>query len=535
MKVLFNYQKFVLLFFLLCLTFSGWASPKNTFVYCSEGDPRFLNPQLASDGASLDVTGDIYDGLVGFEHGTSNVIPALAESWDVSRDGLKYTFNLRKGVSFHETKDFKPSREFNADDVIFSFNRVLDKEHPYHKVSGGNYLYFAYTGLDQTIKQIEKIDDYKIRFHLKNKSAVFLVNMAMPFAAVLSQEYANQALEKKTPEVVDQKPIGTGPFMMTDYRKGSLIRYKKNKKFWKKPASLDGVIFSITPEPSVRFQKLKRGECDLIPFPLPSDYKSIEEHKDLKLVKKDFFNIGYLAMNVEKPPLDKLEVRKAIRHAMNRDLYVDAIYLGNARVAKTPIPPTMWSHLSSTKDYEYSVEKAKALLKKAGYEDGFEIDLWTLPVSRPYNPNGKKMGELMKEDLEKVGIKVKLISYDWATYLKKSEKGEHQLMQIGWTSDNGDPDNFLAALLGCQSVEKGGNLARWCHSDFDKLIVEGEQTLAKGKRSRLYRRAQKIFGEETPWVPLVHAYGFRGANKRVQGYILPPFGIESFYPVSLSQ
>lgn len=473
--------------------------------------------------------------MIRFEQGTSKIIPALAESWDVSRDGLQYTFNLRKGVSFHEVKDFKPSRELNADDVIFSFNRVLDKNHPFHKVSGGNYLFFSYSGLADMIKNVEKIDDYKVRFNLNEKSAVFLVSMAMPFAAVLSKEYGDQLLEKGTPEVIDQTPVGTGPFIVTDYRKGSLIRYKVNQNFWKKPSSLDGMIFSITPEPSVRFQKLRRKECDLIPFPLPSDYEAIESHEDLNLVRADFHNLGYLAMNVEKPPLDNLKVRKAIRHALNKSLYIDAIYLGNARPAKGPIPLKMWSYFGGIKDYEYSVKKAQELLKEAGFENGFEIELWTLPVSRPYNPNGKKMGELMKEDLEKIGIKVKLVSYDWATYLKKSEQGEHELIQMGWTSDNGDPDNFLVALLSCRSVESGGNLSRWCHPEFNKLVTDAAQTLSKNRRSRLYRRAQKIFGDETPWVPLVHSYGFRGASKRVQGYVLPPFGSESFYSISLKK
>ena len=521
---------------LFLLSFSFWvygAETNSIFVYCSEGSPRFLNPQLATDGTSLDALHDVYDGLVQFKRGTSVIEPALATSWKVSKDGLNYTFDLRKGVSFHTTKDFTPTRDFNADDVVFSFNRALDKNHPYNKISGGNYMYFSAMGLDSLIKKVVKVDDYTVRFELKEQSSVFLANLSMDFASILSKEYADQALKNKTPEMIDQKPVGTGPFILTDYKKDSLIRYKTNKKYFKKPSSLEGMIFSITPDASVRMQKLKREECHLTAPPLPSDYPAIAKHKKLKLIKDDFFNVAYLAMNVEKPPLDKAEVRQAIRHALNRDLYIQAIYLGHAQPAKGPIPPKMWSYYKGIKDYEYSIKKAKALLKKAGFEEGFEIDLWYMPVTRPYNPDGQKMGELMKEDLAKVGIKVRLLTYDWATYLKKSEAGEHPLIQIGWTSDNGDPDNFLGTLLGCHSVQSGTNLARWCDKEYNQLIVRGAKSVDQKERSRLYKKAQRIFAKESPWVPLVHTYGFRGANKKVKGYILAPHGSESFYGVSL--
>ena len=526
-------MKIIILFL---FSFSFWvygASPGSIFVYCSEGSPRFLSPQLATDGTSIDAINDVFDGLVEFKRGTSIILPSLATSWEVSKDGLHYTFKLRKGVSFHTTKNFTPTREFNADDVIFSFERALNKNHPYNKVSGGNYMYFSAMGLDSLIDKVVKVDDYTIRFELKNKSATFLANLAMTFASILSKEYADQALKNKTPEMIDQKPVGTGPFILTDYKKDSLIRYKTNKKYFKTPSSLEGMIFSITPDASVRLQKLKREECHLISFPLPNDYETIAKHEKLKLIKEDVFNIAYLGMNVGKPPLDKREVRQAIRHALNRDLYSQAIYLGNARTAKGPVPPAMWSYHNRIKDYKYNIEKAKALLKKAGFENGFEINLWYMPVSRPYNPDGQKMGELMKEDLEKIGIKVRLLTYDWATYLKKSEAGEHDLIQIGWTSDNGDPDNFLGTLLGCRSVASGTNLARWCHTEYDKLIVQGVKTLNKRERTRLYKKAQTIFAKESPWVPLVHTYGFRGASKKVKGYVLAPHGSESFYGVSV--
>lgn len=532
MNVVQFYKYFLLLIF--GVSFASMAKP-SIFVFCSEGSPSFFNPQIASDGTTFDVTNNLYNGLLEFKRGTSKIVPALARSWKVSKNGLNYTFYLRKGVSFHETSYFKPKRNFNADDVLFSFNRALDKKHPYHQVSGGNYQYFEAMNLPSLIKRVVKVDDYTVRFELKKKNATFLVSLAMQFAVVLSKEYGDYLIQKKALEDIDQKPIGTGPFVLSEYVKDSIVRFKINKKYFKPPSSLDGMVFSITPDPSVRFQKLKREECHLISFPSPTNYEAISQNKKLKLIKEDVFNVAYLGMNVNKPPLDNLKVRQAIRHALNRSLYISAIYLGHAQEARGPVPPRMWSYNPKIKNYKYDVKKAKELLKSAGHSDGFEIDLWTLPVSRPYNPSGKKMGELMQADLARVGIKARLVSYDWTTFLKKAGKGQHSLVQLGWTGDNGDPDNFLGALLSCSAVRSGTNVARWCFDPYDRLIQKAVQILDQKKRAKLYQKAQKIFGEQSPWVPLAHTYGYRGAVKYLQGYILPPHGSEYFYGVSLGK
>ena len=527
-------QKTKNLYILLLCSFSFYIlAEKKILVFCSEGSPNSLNPQIGADRISLDATNDVYNGLLDFDKKTAEIVPDLAVSWEVSKNGLQYTFYLRKGVSFHETKNFKPTRNLNADDVIFSFQRVFDKNHPYHKVSGGNYTYISSTGLDTLVNKIIKINDYKIRFELKEKNAVFLTLLAMPFSAIFSQEYADQLLKNKTPKVFDQKPVGTGPFILTEYIADSFIRYKTNQKYFKKPSNLDGLVFSITPDPAVRLQKLKREECHLMSFPLPHDYHAIINHKKLKLIQANAFSLSFLSINTQHPPLNKVKVRQALRHALNRSLYIKSIYKGYAQEAKGPLPPNMWSYDIEIKDYEYSVKKAKQLLKSAGLEKGFEVELWTIPISRPYNPSGKKLGELMKEDLAKVGIKARLVTYDWSTYLKKGKQGLHQLLQMGWTSENGDPDNFFS-LLTCAGIKNKVNYSRWCHKPYDQLINRAVRTLNKNVRIELYKKAQKIFAKESPFVPLTYSPSFRGVNKKVQGYTAP-FGSESFYGVDLIQ
>lgn len=510
------------------------SAQAKTFVYCSEGSPSAFNPQITTDGTSNNASAHtIYNRLVDFKYGTTTVVPSLAESWKVSKDKKTYTFNLRKGVKFHTTKYFTPTRDFNADDVLFSFNRQKDKSHPYHKVGGGSYEYFNAMDMGKLIKEIKKVNDYKVQIKLTQPEAPFLANMAMSFMGILSKEYGDQLIKQNKKEDIDNYPVGTGPFVFKKYKKDTLIRYTKHKDFFGKPANVDKLVFSITPDPSVRFQKLKTNECNLIIEPSPADITSMKNDAKIKVLEGAGLNVGYLAMNVQKKPFDNKLVRQAINLALNRQAYIDAIYLGNAKVAKNPLPPTIWSYNKKIKPFEFNVIKAKNLLKKAGFPNGFETELWTLPVTRPYNPNGKKMGEMMQADLAKIGVKVKLVTYDWPTYLAKSRKGEHAMIQLGWTGDNGDPDNFLNVLLGCTSVEAGSNVSKWCHKGFNKLITKAKTITGLKERTRLYQKAQKVFRQELPWAPIAHSTIYRAMSKNVTGYKIDPLGGDIFREVDL--
>lgn len=510
------------------------AHAAKVFVYCSEASPSSFNPQLVTDGTSFNASSRmIYNRLIEFKTGETTIIPGLAESWKISKDGKTYTFSLRKGVKWHTTSYFKPTRDFNADDVLFSFNRQRLKEHPYNKVSGGTYEYFDSMDMGKVIADIRKIDDYTVEFKLTQPEAPFLANLAMDFASILSSEYADKLMKDGSPEKLDNFPIGTGPFIYSDYKKDTLIRYNANPSFFRGKSPLDKVVFAITPDPSVRLQKLKAGECHLATEPAPADIPTISKDPNLTVMKQAGLNIAYLAMNVKKKPFDDARVRQAIHLALNRKSYIDAIYLGNAVVAKNPIPPTMWSYDKGTKDYELNIAKAKDLLKKAGHPNGFSTELWTMPVSRPYNPNGKKMGEMMQADLAKIGVQVKLVSYDWPTYLSKSKNGEHQLIQFGWTGDNGDPDNFLYTLLSCSAAEAGANRAFWCHKPFDDLVQKAKSESKQATRTQLYMKAQKVFKEQAPWVTLAHSTVYRAMVNKVKGYKIDPFGGDILYGVDL--
>ncbi|MDH2998818.1 peptide transporter [Pasteurellaceae bacterium LFhippo2] len=512
---------------------SAMAAPK-TFVYCLEASPSYFNPQLGVDGATLDASGrTMFNNLTTFEEGTTKVIPGLAEKWEVSADGKEYTFHLRKGVKFHTTKDFKPTREFNADDVLFSINRQLDKNHPYHKISGGVYEYFEGMDMQNIIDRVEKVDDYTVKFILKVPNAPFLANIAMDFAAILPAEYADKMLKAGTPEKVDSNPVGTGPFQFVDYQKDSTIRYKAFDEYWEGKAKIDRLVFSITPDASVRLAKLEKGECHAMPYPNPADVAKIKANPALTVQEKPGLNIGYVNFNTQKAPFDNVKVRQALSHAVNKQAILEAVYQGAGQVAKNPIPPTMWSYNDDIKDYDYNPEKAKALLKEAGFENGFETDLWAMPVARPYNPNARRMAELIQEDWKKVGVNAKIVSYEWGEYIKRMRAGDHQTGMMGWTGDNGDPDNFLNTLLSCAAVEQGSNYAKFCHKPFNELILQAVQETDVAKRTELYKQAQVIVNEQAPWINIAHSTTYFPLRKEVKGYVISPFGLHNFYKVDL--
>lgn len=512
---------------------SVWAA--KTLVFCSEGSPEGFNPQLYTAGTTFDASSQaVYNRLVEFKRGSTEIQPALAERWEVSEDGQQYTFYLRKGVKFHTTKEFTPSREFNADDVLFSFNRQGDEDHPYHKVSGGTYEYFNSMSMGELIKDIEKVDDHTVRFTLNRPEAAFIANMAMDFAAILSAEYADQLLEQGKPQQLDLTPVGTGPFQLLHYRKDAVIRYQANENYWDGKAPIDNLIFAITPDASVRYAKVQAGECHVMPYPNPADLEAMAEDEDINLLQQEGLNVGYLAFNTEKKPFDDKRVRQALSLAINKDAIIEAVFQGAGEVAKNPIPPTLWSYNEAVEDYPYDPEKAKQLLEEAGYADGFQTDLWAMPVQRPYNPNARRMAEMIQADWAKVGVTAKIVSYEWGEYLQRTMDGEHETLLLGWTGDNGDPDNFLAVLLGCDAIG-GANRARWCHEPFEKLIQEAKTLSDQDERAKLYEQAQKIFKEEAPWVTIAHSVVFQPVRKEVKDFRISPFGLHNFYGVDLEQ
>ncbi|WP_068316651.1 ABC transporter substrate-binding protein [Polycladidibacter hongkongensis] len=507
------------------------AFAAKTLVYCSEGSPEGFTPALYTSGTTFDASSrQVYNKLVEFKRGSTEIEPGLAESWEVSADGKEYTFNLRKGVKFHTTKWFTPSRDFNADDVLFSFNRQRLKDHPYHAVSGGTYEYFEGMGMPSLIKDIQKIDDYTVKFVLSRPEAPMIANLAMDFASIQSAEYADKMLDNK--ELFDQQPVGTGPFQLVGYRKDAIVRFKANPDYWRGKAPLDNLVFAITPDASVRYQKLKAGECHVMPYPNPADVADMEKDSNIKVLRQEGLNIGYMAYNTQQPPFNDVRVRKALNMAVNKQAIIDAVFQGSGKIAKNPIPPTMWSYNNAVEDDKYDPEAAKKLLEEAGVKD-LQMKVWAMPVQRPYNPNARRMAELIQADYAKVGVDVEIVSYEWGEYLKRSsDKDRDGAALLGWTGDNGDPDNFLGVLLSCDGIG-GSNRAQWCNEEFESLIQKAKTTSDLAERTRLYEEAQVVFKREAPWNTIAHSIVSEPISVRVDNYMIDPFGGHNFYGVDL--
>ena len=507
-----------------------------TLVYCSEGSPENFAPSINTTGTSFDVTEQIYSNIVEFERGSTKVVPSLAERWTVSKDGLEYTFFLRKGVKWHSNKSFKPSRDFNADDFLFTLERQWKESDPYFKVTSSNHAYFGDMGMPALLKSIDKVDDYTVKIVLNKSEAPFLANLAMQWAGIQSKEYAIAMLQASTPEKIDQEPIGTGPFMLVQYQKDALLRFKAFPGYFAGKAKIDDLVFSITPDASVRWAKLQKGECHAMPYPNPADLPAIKKDDKVTVLEQAGLNVGYLAYNTTKKPFDDVRVRKAVNMAINKQAIVDAVYLGTGVAAKNPIPPGQWSYNNAVKDDAFDPVAAKKLLTAAGLPNGFTTDLWAMPVQRPYNPNAKRIAELMQADLAKIGVKAEIKSFEWGEYRKRMQAGEHQMGMLGWTGDNGDPDNFLNTLLGCSSAKtNGSNVAKFCYQPFEDLVQKAKVTTNQAERTKLYEKAQVIFKEQAPWFTIAHAVQIMPVRKEVIDFKLSPFGRHTFYGVDIKQ
>lgn len=517
---------------LLMASVNSFAAPK-TLVFCSEGSPEGFNPAFYTAGTTFDASSrQIFNKLTEFKRGTTEIQPGLAEKWDISADGKEYTFYLRKGVKFHTTKDFTPTRDFNADDVIFSFMRQFDKEHPYHKVGNASYEYFNSMSMQDLLKDIVKIDDYTVKFVLNRPEAPLIANLGMDFASIFSAEYADNMMKAGTPEKVDFEPVGTGPFQLVAYQKDAVIRYKANPDYWAGKAPIDNLVFAITPDASVRYQKLKAGECHVMPYPNPADLEAMAKDPDINLLKQEGLNVGYMAYNTKMAPFDNPKVRKALNMAINKQAILDAVFQGAGAVAKNPIPPTIWSYNDATVDDPYDPEAAKKILAEEGVK-GLKMKVWAMPVQRPYNPNARRMAELIQADFAQVGVEVEIVSYEWGEYLKRSKDVNRDgAVLLGWTGDNGDPDNFLAVLLGCDGVG-GANRSQWCYQPFEDLIQKAKVVADPAERTKLYQEAQLIFKEQAPWATIAHSIVFQPVRKEVVDFRIDPFGGNVFYGVDL--
>ena len=495
-----------------------------TFLFGRGGDSVGLDPALEEDGESFKVCDNIYDTLIHYKDGSSEIEPGLATKWESSEDGLTWTFSLRKGVKFHD------GTPFNSKAVLFSLNRQHDKNHPFHNVEG-SYTYWVATGLAEIVDKIIAIDDYTVKITLKSPYAPFLYAIAITSFSIVSP---TAVLEKG--DNFSNHPVGTGPFIFQQWDRGDKIVLKANEDYWGGRPNVDRVIFLSIPDNSVRLIELQQGNLHAMEFPNPDDLQQIRDDESLDLLSQPGMNIGYLALNMEKPPFDNLNVRLAINHAINKAVIIEHLYQGLGIPAKNPIPPTLWSYDDSIEDYDYNPKLAKELLSQAGYPKGFETSLWALPVPRPYIPDGRALAEIIQSELREIGIKTNIVTFDWGTYLEKTKYGEHDMAMLGWSADFGDPDNFLYFLLSKSSAEKpAGNIAFYKSDEMQQILEKARSISDKDERKSLYKKAQNVFHQDIPWVPLAHAQRVLVISKKVKNLKLHPLNWKYFRNITLEK
>jgi len=489
----------------------------------------------------LRATRQIFDGLLRFAPGSFDVVPALAtEIPKPENGGRTYTLKLRDGVKFHD------GTEFNADAVKFNFDRWRDTKNAYHKGGGSDTSDFAYYAAqfggfddDSVIESVDVVDEYTVRFNLKEPQGPFVKNLTMsPFAI------ASPAAVKKNVDDFWEEPVGSGPYKFVTWERNSQIRVKANDDWWgsSEPAShgyggphTKQVIIKSIPDNTQRVAALTGNQLNAADGLVPDDVPSVKDQQGFEVKFRPPNTIGYLAMNNEKAPFDDPRVRQAFNYAINIPQIVESVLRGQGEVASNYFPSLLPYFDDSIKPYPYDPDKAKQLLKDAGAAN-LKTDLWYMPIPRPYMPDAKSVAQVMQQNLKKVGVSAKLVTYEWATYLTKTGEGEHSTCLLGWTGDNGDPDNFLNVLLNSATAtsENAQNVAYYKNPEVDKLLLKGQTTVDENARKDAYYKAQAIMHEEAPWVPIAYVTPPLAMQDTVEGLDPNPTSSEPFNTVKIA-
>ena len=507
---------------LLCATAQAAAKP---LVYCADASPEGFDPALWDSTSTSNATTQMFQGLVAFKRGGSQIIPQLATAWTVSPDAKTFTFTLRRGVKFHTTPAFTPTREMNADDVMFSFGRFVDPKLPFNAAFPATYVYPQSLGLAQMIAGIDRVSHDEVRFRLHRANVNFLSYFAASFAAIHSAEYAAQLLAAGRASAINNQPVGTGPYRFKSYRKDDVLRFTAHPDYWGGVQKTEKLVYAISREANVRVQKLARGECHVSAPIRDVDITALTGHPQVSVLKIQALNISYLSFNMKKSPTDKREVREALDIAIDRNALFKVLFpRGDAMQAVSAFPPAVSGYAKALKN-EYDPERAKKLLAAAGFKDGLQIDLWALPISRPTNPNGQLMAQMIQADWARIGVQARIVTYEWGEYLKRANNGEHHIYMSGWSTDLAAADEFLTPNLTC-AASRGG--IKFCNAEFDSLVEAARAEVDENKRNALFVLAQEIFKRERPWITMAHSSVYIPVRKDVQGFVMAPNGSVDF-------
>jgi peptide/nickel transport system substrate-binding protein len=518
------------------------AGGGGTLVFAGSADPVVLDGALVSDGESIRPIIQIFEGLVRTAEGSSDVEPALAESWETSADGLEWTFNLRDDVTFHD------GEPFNAEAVCFNFDRWYNfsgiLQSPavsyYWGTSMGGFANNEDPELGESLYAgCEASDDTTAVITLTRTSSSFLSALAMPAFSIASptalEEYGADEVSgsAESPEFTGtfgtENPIGTGPFRLESWERGSELTLVPNEDYWGDPPQLDELIFTVISDGPARRQALEAGDIDGYDLVDPADVEALES-AGFQILRRPAFNIHYLGFQQNVPPFDNLQIRQAIAHAINKENLAQTNYQA-AEPATQFQPPELFGWAADVTTYDYNPDEARRLIAASGVTN-LTLPFWyPTDVSRPYMPNPQANWELIRADLEAVGFTIEPHSAPWSPdYLDANQTGGTPMFLLGWTGDQAHPDNFVGTFF--QSVNP--QFGSFNNPEIFSALDQAEAAPDEETAAQLYEQANRLIMDFLPGVPLVHASPAIAFAEGVSGYVPDPLNNESFAPVTVN-
>lgn len=551
-------------FFFVSLTSFVRAAPsvpdiltQNGLTYCTHATGFSFNPQTADAGTSMNlITEQIYNKLFEIRNHDAKVTPELAQSYSLSEDGKTIIINLRKGVKFHHTPWFTPSRDFNADDVVFSLNRVLghntslpefapaeqdnsvNKQYQiFHELAKKvRFPYFESIKLKEKIERVEAVGAYQVKITLFAPDASIFSHLASQYAIIFSQEYALQLSADNNLIQLDILPVGTGAYQLKEYMRSQYVRLQQNPQYWRKKAAINNIIIDLTTDRSGRLVKFFNGECNIVAYPEVSQLGLLKNaQRKFEIKSTDGMNLAFLAFNFQKEKMRDVALRRAISQAVNRKRIIENIYYDTATLANEIIPKISWaaSRLPHDTYADYNPEQAKQVLR----DKNLTLNMWVLNEEQVYNPAPLKMAELIRFDLAQVGVQVNVQAVTRNHLIKalQNNSENYDIILTGWLAGNLDPDSFMRPILSCSSQNDITNLANWCNPVLDHMLDLALSTEDLTLRTYEYKEAQKIILDQRPIIPIAHVKRILIADTHISGLELTPFGSINFDKLSLHQ
>jgi len=479
-----------------------------TFIFARGSDAQKLDPADVDDGESVKVLTQVCEGLLRFRSGTVEVEPCLAESFEVSPDGLRYTFHLRSGVTFHD------GTPLNAETAAWSFHRQMDPAHPGH-LTEANFQYWNY--LYQDVAEVRVTGPMTIEFRLSQPNASLLASLAVFPAYLISP----QALGDWGADF-QRHPVGTGPYRFENWVPNQAVTMTANHDYWDKatPPQFDRVILKVVPENSVRLLDLKAGNIHGLDGIAPAEIAELGMDDRFTVYRETGLNVGYLTFNLRHERFQDPEVRLAFALAINREQLTDVALEGSGTVAHYPLPPGFLGYPADPDQIPYDPERAKQIFARHAEAFATPIRLQVMTAPRPYLPEPVQATSFIRSELEKAGLQVEIVARDFKSHLDSLRNFEFEIAIIGWNGDNGDTDNFLSIFFGSWATQPGSasNYADYKNSEMDDLLLAARQDVNIEERAARYERALAIWRRDLPIIPLVHGDNVLVLRQEITGF-----------------